>query len=90
LRPERALTSIGPQHVHPSNQPLDLLGRGLVPLLIPSDDLDQVDLGLRRFGYFQQGGRAGGITHTGDDDVGRVGRVKLDEFKTDPTGSSGD
>jgi hypothetical protein len=49
-----------------------------------------VDLGLRRFGYLQQGGRAGGITHTGDDDVGRIGRVELDEFETDPTGGPGD
>jgi hypothetical protein len=49
-----------------------------------------VDLGLRRFGYFQQGGRAGGIAHAGDDDVGRVGRVELDELETDPTGGSGD
>lgn len=49
-----------------------------------------MNLGLREFGQLQQRGRGAGITHAGDDDVGSVGRIELDEFETDPAGGSGD
>lgn len=84
------LTGIGPQDVYLADELFDLVRGGLVVIEVPRGDLDQVDLAGRGFGELEQRGRRGGGSDAGDDDVGRVGGVELDEFVPDSSGCSGD